>query len=161
MKVKLIGVFDEKLEDSDDTEVNTDYYLKNVIAKEDFDNGEIEGISYCGKKFFYMREDLNFMIDGEHYDLSLNEDTRTNNPRKEELELLDSLEEGDVITFDVDLFFEFRDGKYYLSSLDSSLYVDNIEKYEDRYAADKLEYLAEKQPSFYDEIDIPYPIDIN
>ena len=86
MKVKWIGVFDDKFEDSDDTEINTDYYLKNVIEKEDFDNGEIEGISYCDKKFFYMREDLNFMINGEHYELSLNEDIRTNNPRKEELE---------------------------------------------------------------------------
>jgi len=150
MKVKLIGVFDEKLEDSDDTEVNTDYCLKNVIAKEDFDNVEIEGISYCGKKFFYMREDLDFMIDGEHYDLSLDEDMRTNNPRKEELELLDSLEAGDVITFDVDLWFNFQDDEYYLSSLDSSLHVDNIEKYEDKYAADELEYLAEKQPSYAD-----------
>ncbi|MBR2069448.1 MAG: hypothetical protein IJ877_06785 [Candidatus Gastranaerophilales bacterium] len=26
------------------------------------------------------------MINGEHYELSLNEDIRTNNPRKEELE---------------------------------------------------------------------------
>jgi len=97
-----------------------------------------------------MREDLDFMIDGEHYDLSLDEDMRTNNPRKEELELLDSLEAGDVITFDVDLWFNFQDDEYYLSSLDSSLHVDNIEKYEDKYAADELEYLAEKQPSYAD-----------
>ena len=74
----------------------------------------------------------------------------TNNPKKEELELLDSLEAGDVITFDVDLWFNFQDDEYYLSSLDSSLYVDNIEKYEDKYAADELEYLAEKQPSYTD-----------
>ena len=152
MKVKLIGIFDGKLEDSDEREVNTSYDIRIAISKEDFDNGKIEGIKFCGQKFFYMQEDLGFVIDGEHYELPLEEDTYKSSLTKEELKFLDSLEKGDVITFDVDLHFEFQSDMYHLSSLESSICVDNIEKYEDRYAADKIDYLAEEQPSYLHDI---------
>ena len=152
MTVKLIGIFKEKFDISDESSVNNDYLIENVITKDDFDNGTIDG--YEG--FFTTQEDTNsFIIRGEDHELPYDENSAHDNLTKEELELMDSLEEGDVIVFEADLYI---DGYYGESQQINSLMTDisNIRKYEDKYAADEIRYIVSQMPTGYEEAEAAY-----
>ena len=151
MKVELIGIYDEKFDLSNERSIYTEYFLKQTMIKEDFDNGTVDG--YEG--FFTTQEDTNsFIIKGEDHDLP-DDDFPRDNLTKEEIEFMDSLEEGDVIVFEADLYI---DGYYGESQQINSLMteISNIRKYEDKYAADEIRYIVSQMPTGYEEAEAAY-----
>lgn len=141
MKVKLIGIFEEKSVDSDDRYMLTEYIFRNTILKDDFDNGEIKGIKYQGKIFFKDYSDIeSFASLGYSYE----DDPPEYSPEElKNFEFLDSLEKGDVVVFDAELYFDFYQGELVFISLFST--ISNIEKYDDKYAADELDLLVKEK----------------
>ena len=140
MKVKLIGTYKGKIVFPLISGVHISYHLDNVILKDDFDNNRIEG--HCD--FFTNKKDCtDFVIPGYSYEI--NKSLRKFvNLTSEQIQLMDSLEEGDVVVLDGEVLVETRCGVHDLYSYFSRF--KNIKKYDDDEAADKIKEMVSETP---------------
>ena len=162
MKVKLIGILNEKLDFSNSHEVNTAYHLSHVVTKYDYEHD----ITVGHLDFLRTQEHtLDFVIRGEYYILntpecnnlltkeqiiSKNFILKRDNLTKEQITLMDSLKKGDVIVFDANLCISPIYFIYDIYSYFSK--INNIEKYDDKNAADKIRLMVSKMPLTLDEL---------
>lgn len=153
---RCIGIYDGKIYEEDQDLKKTDYDVKDVILLEDFNNGELHGYPKENPIVLNYGDKVGNVIIKGHYEY-FNNDTKKweieENITNEEKELLDSLEEGDVIVFDyyAPITHEIGDSTntyeiedYFYSE------IKNIEKYDDKYAADEIQLIINDAPIKYD-----------
>lgn len=139
MDVNLIGTFKRKLLFLVKTSVYTCYLLDNIILKDDFDNNQINGC--FGGFFTNIKDCTNFVIPGKC--LSSNNDSNKYCVLTEnQIELLNSLEQGDVVVLKADISMQTSYGIHEFFSYYS--WFKNIEKYDDKDAAKKIRRMISK-----------------
>lgn len=139
MKLTLIAVFVGKCIFTEQNKTKTLYTFKNSILKEDFYNRKIKGIKYRNTSFFNNFYDIELF--GIKFE-SIKKNVQTMDEIKK-IKLLDSLQEGDVIVFDVDLEIKCNHGQYTFTSISTN--ISNIEKLNDANVAMELQYLVDEK----------------
>ncbi len=139
MKVKLIAEYAGKCVVKENDTKKTLYAFKNSLLKEDFDNRKIKGIKYRNTSFFNNFYDIELF--GIKFE-SIKKNVQTTDDIKK-IKLLDSLQEGDVIVFDVVLEIKCNHGHYTFTSISTN--ISNIEKLNDANVAMELQYLVDEK----------------
>lgn len=146
IEVKLMGRFNEKFID-----INDEYELLSydfeVVTLEDFENGEIKGVEYGGKRFFVYEYEKDFCLDA-YFITNLEcteeelEQWKYERLSKDEQNFLNSLEEGDVITFSAKIPVCSYYGTLMMNYNEASVW--DFKRYEDKYASDEIELLIQE-----------------
>ena len=154
INARCIGIYDGKNIDEDKLLKMIDYYVKDVMLLEDFENGELNGYPKENPIVLNCRNKVeNITINGNyvHHDVDNDDFDIEENITKAEEELLDSLEEGDVIVFDyyapINGYWD-NPNEYNIDDFYSE--VKNIEKYNDKYAADEIKLIINDAPLKHD-----------
>ena len=154
INARCIGIYNGKNYDEDQYLKMTHYYITDVILLEDFENGELHGYPKDKPMVLNYRDMVGGVIIKGNYEYFDDEkkkweidETITN----KEKELLESLEEGDVIVFDyyapINGYWD-NPNAYNIDDFYSE--VENIEKYDDKYAADEIKLIINNAPLKYD-----------
>lgn len=161
ISARCIGIYCGKDYEEDQDLKRTDYYVKNVILLDDFNNGELHGYPEENPIVLNYGDTVGSVtIKGHHeyFDVDTKNWEIEKNITNEEKELLESLEEGDVIVFDYyapitcDSYYDLNDA-YIEDYFEAE--IENIEKYDDKYAADEIELIINEAPIKYE-----LPVDI-
>lgn len=143
LAIQLIAIYQGKIDFSEFDDLCV-YHFEKTICKNDYDNGTICGFN----GFLTTQEDtVDFIVKAPNPKIQ-NDDRYCEELTDEQIEILDSLKEGDVVVLDAFLTTECRYGYHELYSYYTR--IKGIKKYDEKDAADKIRAMVSRMPLKYD-----------
>lgn len=157
INVELVGTFIKRSYFKDDDYTCLHYDFDNVILLSDFNNGKIEGVKWQNRAAFFNRlseTSQTFMayqhtIEDEYDDINIIPDWKYKISQND-IATLDTLKEGDIITFTADFAViscsDYYHGEQHICYILLENRIWNVKRHGEQCARDKLISLIDRLP---------------